>query len=82
MMNIRFLEECYETAADCSSAEEHQPVLTFLCSTLPRLLSIPISVMNLDNFEVMYVVEACRPALIIHDFGVVERASTGFSIDG
>lgn len=68
MMDIRLLAKCYQTAADCSSAEEYQSVLSFLCSTLQRLLSLPMPVMNLDNLEAMYVTQACRHALIVHVF--------------
>lgn len=69
MVNIRLLAKCYQTAADCSSAEEYQSVLTFLCSTLQRLLSLPMPVMSLDNnLEAVYVTQACRHALIVHVF--------------
>ena len=69
MQNIRFLAKTHQTAADCRSAAEYQAVLTFLCSTLQRLLSLPLPyTYDLSNLESQFVTEGCRQALIVHVF--------------
>lgn len=78
MLNIRMLAKTYQTAEDCSSAREYQEALTFLCSTLQRLLSLPVPVLHdavlnvignagLEPFN-SAITASCRHALIIHVF--------------
>ena len=72
MLNIRMLAKTYQTAHDCSSAREYQDVLTFLCSTLQRLLTLPIPESDpllggIGSYE-SAITAACRHALIIHAF--------------
>ncbi|OAP56274.1 hypothetical protein AYL99_09453 [Fonsecaea erecta] len=67
MLNIRMLAMTYQTAHDCSSATEYQEVLTFLCATLQRLLTLPVPDPLLCSYE-NTVTAACRHALIIHVF--------------
>ena len=66
MLNIRMLARNFQTANDCSSAQEYQGVLTFLCSTLQRLLQLPAPEPDSDYKGV--ITAACRHALIIHVF--------------
>lgn len=67
MLNIRMLAKTCQTAQDCTSAQEYQDVLTFLCATLQRLLSLPVPepLLGYDSL----ITAACRHALIIHVFG-------------
>jgi hypothetical protein len=74
MLNLRILAKTYQTANDCSSAREYQDVLTFLCSTLQRLLTLPLPVHDsllgvngMGGYE-SAITTACRHALIIHVF--------------
>ncbi|EXJ59498.1 uncharacterized protein A1O5_12123 [Cladophialophora psammophila CBS 110553] len=67
MLNIRMLATTYQTAQDCSSAQEYQEVLTFLCATLQRLLTLPVPDPLLGSYEGT-ITAACRHALIIHVF--------------
>ncbi|OQV00918.1 Fungal specific transcription factor domain-containing protein [Cladophialophora immunda] len=67
MLNIRMLAMTYQTAQDCSSAREYQEVLTFLCATLQRLLTLPVPDLLLGSYE-STITAACRHALIIHVF--------------
>jgi hypothetical protein len=76
MLNIRMLAKTYQTANDCSTAREYQDILTFLCSTLQRLLTLPVpgpqsssvmGVLGLDRYS-NSVTAACRHALVIHVF--------------
>ncbi|ETI19986.1 hypothetical protein G647_09001 [Cladophialophora carrionii CBS 160.54] len=74
MLNLRILAKTYQTANDCSSAREYQDVLTFLCSTLQRLLTLPLpvhepllGVNSIGSYE-SAITTACRHALIIHVF--------------
>ena len=74
MLNIRMLAKTYQTAKDCASAREYQDVLSFLCSTLQRLLTLAIPVHNpllgvsgIGSYE-SAITAACRHALIIHVF--------------
>ena len=67
MVNIRMLAKTYQTADDCTSPREYQDVLTFLTSTLQRLLTLP-----LPQSPVTYegrITTACRHALVVHVFG-------------
>ncbi|KIY02313.1 uncharacterized protein Z520_02451 [Fonsecaea multimorphosa CBS 102226] len=67
MLNIRMLAMTYQTAQDCNSAREYQEVLTFLCATLQRLLTLPVPDLLLGSYE-STITAACRHALIIHVF--------------
>ncbi|OAL39775.1 hypothetical protein AYO20_00687 [Fonsecaea nubica] len=67
MLNIRMLAMTYQTAQDCSSATEYQGVLTFLCATLQRLLTLPVPDLLTGSYE-RTITAACRHALIIHVF--------------
>ncbi|EXJ62056.1 hypothetical protein A1O7_02489 [Cladophialophora yegresii CBS 114405] len=74
MLNLRILAKTYQTANDCGSAREYQDVLTFLCSTLQRLLTLPLpahdpllGVSGIGSYE-SAITTACRHALIIHVF--------------
>ncbi|KIW81370.1 hypothetical protein Z517_04395 [Fonsecaea pedrosoi CBS 271.37] len=67
MLNIRMLATTYQTAQDCSSATEYQGVLTFLCATLQRLLTLPVPDLLMGSYE-RTITAACRHALIIHVF--------------
>lgn len=82
MATIRILASRYQTAADCSSASEYSSVLTILCSTMQRLLSLPdpfsematAAITNASEvsdpwrLECFYITKACRHALVVHVF--------------
>lgn len=66
MLNIRMMAKTYQTADDCRSTGEYQAVLTFLTSTLQRLLSLPLP-QTPETYEGR-ITAACRYALIVHVF--------------
>ncbi|KAI9690623.1 MAG: hypothetical protein M1820_009980 [Bogoriella megaspora] len=66
MKDIRLLAQCYRTADDTESAEEYLSVLTFLCSSMQRILSLPLP--TTEDSRVINVTKACRSAMILHVF--------------
>jgi hypothetical protein len=78
MLNIRMLAKTFRTANDCASAREYQEVLTFLTSTMQKVLSLPLPDPDLllgalghslgfGAYESI-ITSACRHALVIHVF--------------
>jgi hypothetical protein len=78
MLNIRMLAKTFRTANDCASAREYQEVLTFLTSTMQKVLSLPLPDPDLllgalghslgfGAYESL-ITSACRHALVVHVF--------------
>jgi hypothetical protein len=82
LSTIRVLASRFQTAADCASAAEYSSVLTLLCSTMQRLISLPLpcptpgpallmdgnAEMSTGSIEAAYLTLASRHALIVHVF--------------
>jgi hypothetical protein len=66
LRNIRLLAATFQTAADCESTEEYLSVLTFLCSTMQRMLSLP-PVAGKGSLR-HALAEACRSTAALHVF--------------
>lgn len=66
LRNIRLLAATYQTAEDCESTEQYLSVLTFLCSTLQRIMSLP-PVLE-QGSEKYFIAEACRSTAALHVF--------------
>ncbi|KAL9066788.1 MAG: hypothetical protein Q9157_007027, partial [Trypethelium eluteriae] len=66
MKGIRLLAQCYQTADDTDSAEHYLSVLSFLCSSMQRIVSLPPP--QSEDVDVYHVTEACRSAMVVHVF--------------
>ncbi|KAF2100214.1 hypothetical protein NA57DRAFT_54312 [Rhizodiscina lignyota] len=66
LRNIRLLAATYQTAEDCDSTQTYLSVLTFLCSTLQRILSLsPVLEQGSERY---LIAEACRWTAALHVF--------------
>jgi hypothetical protein len=66
LRNIRLLAATYQTAADCENTEKYLSILTFLCSTMQRILSLPP--VEPPNSQEYFLAEACRWTAALHVF--------------
>lgn len=66
MKDVRLLAQCYQTADDTDSAEHYLSVLSFLCSSMQRMVSLPPP--QVEEVDDYYITEACRSAMIVHVF--------------
>ncbi|KAI9658306.1 MAG: hypothetical protein M1821_002439 [Bathelium mastoideum] len=66
MKDVRLLAQCYQTADDTDSAEHYLSVLSFLCASMQRIVSLPSP--QLEEPDCYHFTEACRSAMIVHVF--------------
>ena len=66
MEDVRLLAQCYQTADDTESAEHYLSVLSFLCSSMQRMVSLPPP--QVEEVDSYYITEACRSAMMVHVF--------------
>lgn len=66
LRDIRLLAGTYQTADDCEDTEKYLSVLSLLCSTLQRILSLPS--VGAHRSYIFWMAEASRSAAAVHVF--------------